>query len=299
MNLKKLLIVLVILLVVVIAAGSYYTPKTTNSNGGSQPEIKHSDSDGLNDSFESKIGTSPYSADTDGDGLPDDWEVQAPSTNRNISNSDPLHKDLYLQVNYGKNVTHLSEAEIERLKSYWAEMAVENPDGVDGIQLHIDDEPPGGGDIGLDLPLEGYGITSLSYDKLESLARQYYGRQGTVQGQISSSRQCVYHQMILVESTFPHDVEGNLTYTLGKATPGGKFSIVMGDSKEGTVMLGPKHPSRLSIMTHELLHNVAGSYHTNTSSWLAPATPAIEPRLSNKTETILETEGFDLNSCSM
>ncbi|MCG1001875.1 MULTISPECIES: hypothetical protein [Halobacterium] len=294
MNLGKAVVALLIVLVLAVAAGSYYTPNT--SGGMAESQIKDSDGDNLNDSYESKIGTSKYSADTDGDGLLDNWEVQNSSSEKSIPESDPLQKDLYLQINYGENVTHLTDSEIQQLKDYWAEMPVANPDGTNGIDLHIDDTPPEGGDIVTDFSLDGYGVGSISYKELRNLARAYYGGEESVQGNISANRRCAYHQMILVESRFPYNKGDNFTYTLGKAIPGGKFSIIMGDSKDGTVMIGPKHPSRLSIMTHELLHNVAGGYHTNSSSWLAPTTPGMASQLSDRTKNDL-TDGFNVSSC--
>lgn len=302
MDLRKVVAVIFILLTLAIGVGLYQTASDVG-NSQTHPEQPNNenadfDNDTLSNSYEREIGTSPYTADTDGDGLLDNWEVENSSSPKKLPGSDPLHKDIYLQINYADNVTHLKASELERLKYYWSEMPVSNPDGTDGIKLHVDDSPPGGGDIPTNLSVEGYGVKSISYMELRNLSKSYYGGEGNVTGNISQNRRCAYHQMILVQSEFPYNKGSNFTYILGKGIPGGKFSVVMGDSERGTIMIGPKSPSRLDVMTHELLHNVAGGYHTETSSWLAPTTPMMSPSLSNKTKEKLENDGFATNSCS-
>jgi len=91
------------------------------------------DGDGLNDTAERIAGTDPQDPDTDGDGIPDGLEVHA--TER-YPGADPLHHDIYVEVD-ATGTNQISTSAIVRIQSTFADAPVANPDGEQGITLHV------------------------------------------------------------------------------------------------------------------------------------------------------------------
>jgi len=99
---------------------------------------KDFDKDGLSNSEEKKIGTDPFHKDTDGDGLLDSWEVQGV---RKLDlpgmGCSPLRYDVLC---YCHRISDVDEKhvknEMERVKKFYAELKVTNPDGSSGIYFH-------------------------------------------------------------------------------------------------------------------------------------------------------------------
>jgi hypothetical protein len=98
---------------------------------GTDPTTPDTDSDGLNDSEEIEHGTDPTVMDTDGDSLPDGFEVKMGGV---YADADPLHKDVFVQVDYVATLDTQKEATI---KEEFASAPLSNPDGTEGIDLHI------------------------------------------------------------------------------------------------------------------------------------------------------------------
>lgn len=95
---------------------------------------------GLANWEELRHGTDPLAADTSGDGIPDGPSV----TNTEVyPNADPLQKDLYLEVDRLAG-TELSPTDIDRMQRVFENAPVDNPDGSQGINLHVvvNDEIP-------------------------------------------------------------------------------------------------------------------------------------------------------------
>lgn len=100
------------------------------------PEPKtDSDGDGLSDEREQELGTDPRHPDTDEDGWLDGWEVKGriPRSGQPLPGFDPLHKDVYLVVYEHQDV---SDQFMSDIRTHFAEMPVDNPDGNDGIRLY-------------------------------------------------------------------------------------------------------------------------------------------------------------------
>lgn len=83
--------------------------------------------------------------DTDGDGLPDDWETNGYSLNGNFVDlptlgADPNHKDIFVEIDYMENGhSHLpNPTSISTIVASFANAPVSNPDGINGINLHVD-----------------------------------------------------------------------------------------------------------------------------------------------------------------
>lgn len=105
------------------------------------------DSDGLCDDAEAQYGCDASNVDTDGDSIIDSTEVYGAWTNDGSfidlpgSGASPLHKDVFLEIDYFPDYAPLQEA-VDMVVQAYANAPVYNPDGSTGIHLHawIDDQ---------------------------------------------------------------------------------------------------------------------------------------------------------------
>ncbi len=107
--------------------------------------------------FNDFVVTVRVDADTDGDGLWDDWETTGIDSNGDgtidftLPGANPNHKDLFVEVDYmdcavaggdcaaGDTHSHRPKtAAINAVVAAFANANVSNPDGVNGITLHVD-----------------------------------------------------------------------------------------------------------------------------------------------------------------
>lgn len=202
--------------------------------------------DGIEGTAPCAAGDRPaVDADRDGDGLADSWEREGRTPGgAPLPDADPDSKDLYVQVNTGSDVSGFSADERDQLRRVWAEMPVANPDGSEGVDLHLVVDPPAGGDLGNAAILDD-----------RSDATKFYTQEHL------DERACIYHQVTL--GTL------DLGETMGVGQVGGFASVVEATEQpeyDGDVSF------RVAVTTHELLHNVAGrvdgELHTE-SGWLA------------------------------
>ena len=116
------------------------------------------DEPGLGDAdFNDFIATIRLDADTDGDGLWDDWETTGIDTNGDgvidlvLPGANPLHKDVYVEIDYmdcavsggdcatADTHSHRPKAPaIAAVVAAFANANVSNPDGLNGVALHVD-----------------------------------------------------------------------------------------------------------------------------------------------------------------
>jgi hypothetical protein len=110
---------------------------------GANPASGDTDSDGLADADESRLGADPADRDTDGDGLLDGWEVHG--LPRGVAGPDgadttplsPTRQDVIVAVNaYSQIGAEAVRAEIEKAKRLYAQINTPNPDGSTGIAMH-------------------------------------------------------------------------------------------------------------------------------------------------------------------
>jgi hypothetical protein len=98
------------------------------------PSGADSDDDGLADGPEVREhGTDPTDSDTDGDGFRDGIEVRGESA---VAAADPLRKDVFLELDYMRGTT-APEEKLEKVERAFENAPVQNPDGSEGISLHI------------------------------------------------------------------------------------------------------------------------------------------------------------------
>lgn len=224
------------------------------------------DGDGLEDGREVALGTDPLDPDTDGDGLEDGWEVaDVTPGGAELPDSDPLARDIYVQVDYARGVEGADAAFYDRVRGAFADMAVDNPDNTTGIDLHVRE-----GRLN-----ESATFTGGNFWELKE--RYYTERLGQRAG--------VYHHVVVGEFDTSH---------VGYGEVGGRFSVVAARADADT---------RRYVVVHELLHNVVGEVdapgacrgdpkHYCGGGWLTPTvTPGEGEYLPEPVATQLET-GF-------
>lgn len=127
---------------------------------GTDPALRDTDNDGLADDNERSNNTDPTVRDTDGDGLLDGVEVKS----KYLSDANPTRFDVFIEIDYVPG-SRLSQSEQSQLIEVFASAPVSNPDGSEGISLHlmIDSEVP---------PEDPF-----TYDDLESYHKKYENAQ--------------------------------------------------------------------------------------------------------------------------
>lgn len=189
---------------------------------GTDPFTADTDGDGLTDGEEVALGTDPLSADTDGDRLVDSWEVRgATPGGAALPGSDPLVRDVYVQVDYAPGVSKRSPAFYDALEAEFAAMPVRNPDNSTGIALHV---------------LEGGHLNETARFTGENFWRL---KEGTYADRLGP-RAGVYHQVVVTHFA---------TDQVGYGEVGGRFALVAAEAPNAT----QRH-----VVVHELLHNVVG-----------------------------------------
>jgi hypothetical protein len=285
--------VVCVALVVVLAGCSVSVDLGTPDGGFDHPDVEDahdpddSDDDGLNDSLEAEAGIDPNVSDTDGDRLLDGWEYHGETDDRAaLPDADPLHKDVYVQVNYAQGIQPLGEEERRNLTAIWAGMNVSNPDGERGITLHVDDESPHGGQVNVSRTFESR--------PTEFIDQQY-------DWYVPDRRKCIYHGTTFVEA-------GDVEFGGYGSTPGYE-SVIVGQLEGRTSAdTWGSYNRRASSLTHELLHNIAGNVtdgddpgHSGSRGWLAGSYvypdnesewSARYERLSRETSRALSERGF-------
>ncbi len=132
----------------------------TRSLGGNAFEMSWEDQANLGDAdFNDFVATIRVDGDADGDGLWDDWETVGIDTdgdgvidfNLPALGANPNHKDLFVEIDYmdcavaggdcsgGDTHSHKPKAAaIAAVIAAFANANVTNPDGINGITLHVD-----------------------------------------------------------------------------------------------------------------------------------------------------------------
>jgi len=126
----------------------------------------------------SEVGFVVHLGDSDGDGLLDTWEAEGggidgnddgtPDLNLHALGARPDHKDLFVEIDHGA-ISGFPNGVVRRVVDAFAAAPVENPDGTNGIRLHlIRDES------NLPIPVQSFPAGGWP-DNFSSLKAQYFG----------------------------------------------------------------------------------------------------------------------------
>ncbi len=213
--------------------------------------------------------------DTDGDALPDDWETNGVDFDSDgtidldlpAMGADPNHKDIFIEIDYmvdppafcifgvcfGGHSHRPKTAALTAVINAFANAPVTNPDGVNGITMHIDAGP---GTV-MDPPS---GATWGALSESDVLAHQ--NNVGTFAGGLYDwsafdvikdasfelSRADVFHYAI-----FAHNYGGGTSSGISRGIPASDFIVSLGSFSE-TVQ------EQAGTLMHEFGHNL-GLFH--------------------------------------
>ncbi|MCA9275798.1 MAG: hypothetical protein KDA29_07220 [Phycisphaerales bacterium] len=193
-----------------------------------------------NGSFSGSAYLFSLNTDTDGDGLTDDWEINGiPYTDGNgvlqrlqLPDANPLHKDLYIEIDsmVGRGFDKVAQVNVVVAFAQAPNALVNNPDGLDGIALHlvVDEE---------NLPLIPFPDNWVQFDMVKANHFGTTAEQGNaplLEAKAKAYRYCVFGQSHgATDSSGLAELPGNdFMVTLGLwNTPGGTI-----DQQAGTFM---------------------------------------------------------------
>jgi len=199
---------------------------------------KDSDGDGLTDEEEARLGTDPNNPDTDGDGLRDGWEVGSINgINLRLMGASPLHKDIFVQMDYmvrddATNQLGPNQNVIRGIEAAFALSPVTNPDGKDGIFIHLIPGNP------------------ISYQ--EELSSDYAQFLQIKQKGFDQSRTNIFHYMIWANS-YDNTTSSGYSYDI----PSTDFIVTLG---KWNSRAGGTDSQKIGTFIHELGHNL-GLHH--------------------------------------
>lgn len=201
---------------------------------------------------------SPGNIDTDGDKLLDGWEANGYSgVNLPGMGANPFHKDIFVEVDWmaagdpDPGISHKPPAAvIDESVAMFAKAPISNPDGVNGVTLHVDDGRLGGGNaiahqehLGT---MAGSDYSWAAFDVVKA-------------ANFSSNRQKLFHY-----SVFAHDLAPELGSVSGisRGIPASDFIVSLGSWPSG----GDTN-ARIGTFIHEFGHNLSlkhgGNDHGN------------------------------------
>lgn len=206
------------------------------SNAGISPSDL--DSDGLTDAEEHLLGTDPANPDTDGDGLLDGWEVKGVNEiDLKSLGASPRHKDIFVHMDYMVRTSAINgigpdKQVIDAIVSVFAQAPVFNPDGKDGIRLHLEVRKKVPYDEDLNPLLQEFAALKSKYFDPKELP--------------------VYHYMI-----WANQYNGGSSSGYSMNIPGSDFIVTLGTWNEGN---GGTNREKIGTFIHELGHNL-GLHH--------------------------------------
>jgi len=208
------------------------------------------DGDGVTDSDEVNVyGTDPLDVDTDGDSLEDGWEIFGIDANSDGTidldlsslGADPLHKDIFVEVDFMQ--LHQPNADaMNDLVTAFAISPVSNPDGLNGINLHIQ----------VDNAMAHINCITV-WSGFDSLKSALFGtssqRADPNASNILAAKRLVYHYGLFVHG------QCNTGYSGIGERPGDDFIISRGNSAAGHNSLINGRTQDAGIFMHEIGHN--------------------------------------------
>ena len=200
------------------------------------------------DNYESPNGlTVTIEKDTDEDGIPDNWEINGIDIDKDgetdldlqILGADWEHKDIFVEVDFGVfggyNTYHREET-FDPVVNSFANAPVENPDNIDGINLHIS----------IDEEAVWNWPEQISWDDFYNIKDAKFGsREDRNNPNIIKAKKQVFHYCLLA-NRYTNNASGEGEY------PGNCFIVSLGER--------PSAEDLCATFMHELGHNL-GLHH--------------------------------------
>ena len=183
--------------------------------------------------------------DTDEDGIPDNWEINGIDIDKDgeidldlpMLGADWEHKDIFVEFDWGifggRNTYYYPDNFVGKLEDAFAQAPVENPDNINGINLHILYSE----EIG-DYP------EKISWNQFQTIKETYFGDPDDQPATVKAKK-LVFHYCLRAYKQVD-DSSGRGEY------PGNGFFITLGD--------GSTLEKNCATFMHELGHNL-GLHH--------------------------------------
>jgi hypothetical protein len=213
------------------------------------------------------IGSPDYALkDSDGDGIPDEWEEHGIRDaeghmllNLPAMGADPHHKDVFVQLDAMHGLA-LSPAALQMVEKAFNDAPVSNPDGTEGIHLHVDAGPSS---VMNPVTGETWGAQSLANDDIPfkrtlgsevGTAYNWSAFEGIKRLSLIPSREAAFHYAISVNRY------NGASSGISRKIPGSDFIVALGTAcnPEGTCPGTVKQQA--GTFMHELGHNL-GLHH--------------------------------------
>ncbi|MFF3226769.1 hypothetical protein ACFYV7_28510 [Nocardia suismassiliense] len=184
--------------------------------------------------------------DTDGDGLPDTWEKNGYDANGDGTidvdlpkmGANPNHKDIFVEMDY-MNGRLPTTAALDRVVAVFANAPVTNPDGRNGISIHLD----AGNARGTAYDLGGG--NQVPYDNdLSPVDSQVAAIK---RSNFAAARARVFHYMIFADS-----YNGGCSSGISLGIPADTFVVSLGPKCNWN----PGDDGNVGTFIHELGHNL-------------------------------------------
>jgi hypothetical protein len=199
--------------------------------------------------------------DRDGDDIPDVWETGGIDANEDgikdldlaARGASPFHKDLFLEVDYMESHQPYSGV-IPSVVEAFRKAPVCNPDGIDGIRLHVqlDEQIPHQDSIAL--TVNGIETWNGFYD----LKDQYFGtaleRLDTNKDPLLLAKNNIYHYVI-----FGHTFDNRGNSGVSNGIPGMDFIVSLGKfaaTRPNSTHITGTPIEQAGTLMHELGHNL-------------------------------------------
>ena len=220
--------------------------------------------------------------DTDGDGLPDCWEKYGVDTDGDGTidvdlpkmGADPKHKDIFVELDHMTG-HEISNDAINKVIAAFDAAPVDNPDGTQGIKLHVDNGP----DSIMDPVVAGGTVSGKTWGSLsqadelghidllgttENGEYDWSAFRSLEQRYFSASRRPVFHYAISAHDFVASHASG--ISAGGYPSGAGEFLITLGGACPADPCT-PKVGMQAGTFMHELGHNLGlghgGGDHLN------------------------------------
>jgi len=207
--------------------------------------------------------------DWDGDGIPNDWENRGIDINSDgiidyglaSFNVSPLHKDLFLEIDYMKN-HGIFEGVLEKIQQAFKDSDVCNPDHTPGIKLHIQYDQ----EIPHQPVIQTYSFVGSDYLRtwkgFDDLKKKYFGTNQEKDDNPNVNNTLLAKSKIFHYVIFAHAIDNidNSVSGLSRGIPGIDFIVSIGNLKSGGAKVIGHYNGmdnhQAGTLMHEFGHNL-------------------------------------------
>ncbi len=206
-----------------------------------------------------------FSDDRDGDSLPDDWETQGVTLNGEFLDlpamgASPDHKDIFVHADWMSDELKPTNADMQIVIEAFQRAPLTNPDGRNGINLHIDLGPDSvmnpdtgetwgsfarAGQVAYSQTTGAWNGSSYDWDDFETLKETYFDA--------AQNREHVFHYAVFIHS-IPPDPRGFQPGGIARTIPGHEFIIALGIADQFGSIRGGTGLQKAGTFMHELGH---------------------------------------------